>query len=72
MKIILTRWHVHVCPGSYIMSGGQEAVLVLWQYASNSKQFLPRMGAPISHVSRSHDDTVIAVSHEDNGKLVEN
>ncbi|XP_031551776.1 WD repeat-containing protein 75-like [Actinia tenebrosa] len=67
------HWHAHPLAsvafthdGSYMISGGQEAVLVLWQYSSNSRQFLPRMGSPIKHVACSHDDSVIAVSHEDN------
>lgn len=56
--------------GSYILSGGEESVLVLWQFKTHHKQFLPRLGAPIKHICSSSDDTLIAVSHMDNGKRV--
>lgn len=51
------------------MSGGKESVLVLWQYGTSTRQFLPRLGAPISHISHSNDDQIIAVSLADNGMI---
>ena len=72
---ITHSYHIHFgisdFTGSYILSGGEEAVLVLWQYKTHYKQFLPRLGAPIKHISSSPDDTLISVSHIDNGKVVQ-
>lgn len=51
-------------------SGGEESVLVFWQVDTEHKQFKPRLGAPISHICNSQDDTVIAVCHSDNGENV--
>lgn len=53
--------------GSYLLSGGEEAVLVLWQHHTHHKQFLPRLGGPIVHLTASPDDKLFAVSHKDNG-----
>ncbi|KAF8531806.1 quinon protein alcohol dehydrogenase-like superfamily [Trichophaea hybrida] len=51
------HWHrVAVCSvkwaldGSYIVSGGLETVLVIWQLATGHKQFLPHMGAGINNI----------------------
>jgi NET1-associated nuclear protein 1 (U3 small nucleolar RNA-associated protein 17) len=41
--------------GNYLLSGGVEAVLVLWSLVSGgtaAKQFLPRLGAPICQLGR--------------------
>jgi WD40 repeat protein len=35
--------------GAYLLSGGQEAVLVIWQVETGHKQFLPRLGGCIEH-----------------------
>lgn len=37
--------------GAQILSGGEESVLVLWQLSNGSKDFLPRIGAPISSIT---------------------
>jgi NET1-associated nuclear protein 1 (U3 small nucleolar RNA-associated protein 17) len=52
--------------GQYLLSGGEEAVLVLWQIESNLRQYLPRLGDAIHFVSVSGDDRWIAVSTRDN------
>jgi hypothetical protein len=44
-------------------------VLVKWQYNSNIKDFLPRLGAPINHVTCSRDNLFYATCHTDNGRL---
>ncbi|XP_041366486.1 WD repeat-containing protein 75-like [Gigantopelta aegis] len=68
------HWHslavMDICftaQGSYFLSGGYECVLVKWQYNSQFKDFLPRQGSPINHVTCSHDNTLYATSHDDNG-----
>ncbi|XP_032239780.2 WD repeat-containing protein 75 isoform X2 [Nematostella vectensis] len=67
------HWHAHQLAslkfthdGSYLLSGGEESVLVLWQYQAHTRQFLPRLGAPITNVACSADDMSIVVSHTDN------
>lgn len=52
------HWHAHAVSslafttnGAYILSGGEEAVLVIWQIHSGKKEFVPRLGAPIAHIA---------------------
>jgi NET1-associated nuclear protein 1 (U3 small nucleolar RNA-associated protein 17) len=52
------HWHAHPVNGltftpngAYLASGGEEAVLVLWQLGTGHKEFVPRVGAPIEHVT---------------------
>ena len=52
------HWHAHAVSsitfsrnGAYLLSGGEEAVLVIWQLHTGRKDFIPRVGAPISTVS---------------------
>lgn len=52
------HWHAHAVSsitfsrnGAYLLSGGEEAVLVIWQLHTGKKEFVPRVGAPISTVS---------------------
>ncbi|XP_033117406.1 WD repeat-containing protein 75-like [Anneissia japonica] len=48
--------------GSYLFSVGHECTLVQWQYNTNHKDFLPRLLAPISHVTSSPDNQIQALS----------
>lgn len=52
------HWHAHAVSsiafssnGSYLLSGGEEAVLVIWQLHSGKKEFVPRVGAPITSLA---------------------
>ena len=54
----MLHWHAHgvstlqfTTNGAYLLSGGEEAVLVVWQCQSKHKEFVPRLGGPISAVS---------------------
>ena len=54
------HWHAHAVSsiaftsnGAYLLSGGEEAVLVIWQLHSGKKEFVPRLGAAINTVSVS-------------------
>ncbi|KAI0686656.1 WD40 repeat-like protein [Cytidiella melzeri] len=54
------HWHAHpvasiafTANGAYLLSGGDEAVLVIWQLHTGRKEFVPRVGAPISTVTLS-------------------
>ncbi|KAG5647763.1 hypothetical protein DXG03_008486 [Asterophora parasitica] len=52
------HWHAHAVSslaftsnGAYLLSGGEESVLVIWQLHTGKKEFVPRVGAPINTVS---------------------
>ncbi|KAI0308137.1 WD40 repeat-like protein [Multifurca ochricompacta] len=54
------HWHAHAVSaltftpnGAYLLSGGEESVLVVWQIHSGKKEFVPRVGAPIYSVAIS-------------------
>ena len=54
------HWHAHAVSslaftpnGAYLLSGGEEAVLVIWQLHTNKKEFIPRVGSPISTIAIS-------------------
>ncbi len=54
--------------GSYLLSGGLEATLVTWQLETLTKDFTPRLGSPIQHLSVSEDDALAVISLSNNGK----
>lgn len=52
------HWHAHAVSaisftpnGAYLLSGGEESVLVIWQLHTGKKEFVPRLGAPILSVT---------------------
>ena len=52
------HWHAHAVSsisfthnGAYLLSGGEESVLVVWQLHTGKKEFVPRLGSQISTVS---------------------
>eukprot|EP00055_Hartaetosiga_balthica_P006514 m.20519 g.20519 ORF g.20519 m.20519 type:complete len:940 (-) comp5257_c0_seq1:98-2917(-) len=71
------HWHAHgvssiayTNDGEYLLSGGEEGVLVLWQLATKSKRFLPRLGAPLSHLVVTNSNTYYIASLANNSILV--
>lgn len=55
------HWHAHAVSsitfssnGAYLLSGGEESVLVIWQLHTGRKEFVPRVGAPITTISLSN------------------
>ncbi|XP_035532459.1 WD repeat-containing protein 75 [Morone saxatilis] len=53
--------------GTNLLSGGLESVLVQWRYNQESqKDFLPRLGAAITHIAVSPDGALFCTSHSDN------
>ncbi|KAF8913139.1 quinon protein alcohol dehydrogenase-like superfamily [Gymnopilus junonius] len=57
------HWHAHAVSsvkftsnGAYLLSGGEESVLVIWQLYTGKKEFVPRLGAPISTISISRSN----------------
>ncbi|KAF9923543.1 WD repeat-containing protein 75 [Linnemannia zychae] len=67
------HWHSHrvaamafTSDGTYLLSGGEESVLVIWQIGTGHRQFLPRLGSEIKHITISPDDAFYAIGHLDN------
>ncbi|KAF7245052.1 WD repeat-containing protein 75 [Varanus komodoensis] len=57
--------------GTTLLSGGIESVLVQWRDGSDAKkEFLPRLGATIQHISVSPDGALLCTSHSDNSSDV--
>ncbi|KAK0178506.1 hypothetical protein PV327_007392 [Microctonus hyperodae] len=77
---IIGNYHWHTLPvtdlafsksGNYIYTGGSECVLVKWIVGNpHQKSFLPRLPAPIKHLTIAPDNLYIAVSTLDNGIIV--
>ncbi|KAF0379969.1 WD40 repeat-like protein [Gigaspora margarita] len=67
------HWHPHkvnslafTSDGTYLLSGGKESVLVIWQIETGHTQFLPRLGSEIRSVTISPDQTLYAINLLDN------
>ncbi|KAJ1726561.1 NET1-associated nuclear protein 1, partial [Coemansia biformis] len=67
------HWHAHRVNavaftegGSTMLSGGEEGVLVLWQLATESRDYLPRLGSDIIGIAVSPDQMYYAVTLRDN------
>lgn len=57
--------------GGHMYTGGGECVLVKWVLANpHHKSFLPRLPAPIKHLTIAPDNLYVAVSTLDNGTWI--
>ncbi|KAI4718709.1 WD40 repeat-like protein [Aureobasidium sp. EXF-10727] len=56
--------------GNYLVSGGRETVLVLWQLATGKKQFLPHLTAEIERLTVSPNGTSYAIQLADNSIMI--
>ncbi|KAJ5175507.1 uncharacterized protein N7482_001384 [Penicillium canariense] len=56
--------------GNYLISGGQESVLVLWQLDTGRKQFLPHLSSPICNIVVSPNGNSYVVKLADNSVMV--
>ncbi|EEQ35520.1 NET1-associated nuclear protein 1 [Microsporum canis] len=56
--------------GNYLISGGLETVLVLWQLDTGRKQFLPHLSSPICNIVVSPKGSSYAVKLHDNSAMV--
>ncbi|XP_033024487.1 WD repeat-containing protein 75 [Lacerta agilis] len=57
--------------GTSLLSGGIESVLVQWRDGSDAKkEFLPRLGSTIQHISVSPDGAFLCTSHADNKIII--
>ncbi|KAG0175655.1 WD repeat-containing protein 75 [Apophysomyces sp. BC1015] len=73
------HWHHHpvrtlkfLADGAYLLSGGEEAVLVIWQLETLHKQYLPRMGGPLTSINVSPDHKYYCLGLADNSIRVVN
>jgi NET1-associated nuclear protein 1 (U3 small nucleolar RNA-associated protein 17) len=66
------HWHAHkvksiaFASGSYMLSGGEEGVLVLWQLKTRHQDYLPRLGSDIVQISVSPNQQYYALVFKDN------
>ena len=56
--------------GNYVISGGRETVLVIWQLDTGSKDTLPHLGAPVSSVTISPQGSSYAIRLADNSAMI--
>jgi len=59
-----------VATGNYVISGGSETVLVIWQLDTGKKQFLPHMSATIQSLVISPSGSSYGVRLADNSTMV--
>ncbi|XP_011308970.1 WD repeat-containing protein 75 [Fopius arisanus] len=79
---VMGSYHWHTLPvteiafsksGGHMYTGGSECVLVKWTLANpHHKSFLPRLPAPIKHLTIAPENIYVAVSTLDNGIVVVN
>ncbi|RHY92173.1 hypothetical protein DYB37_000330 [Aphanomyces astaci] len=70
------HWHAHRVgcvaysrDGSYVASGGEEFVLVLWHLESGRRQYMPRLSAALSGIATKADGSGYLVACQDNSIL---
>ncbi|KAF3163106.1 hypothetical protein TWF225_002320 [Orbilia oligospora] len=77
-KIVKSKLHWHRTgvgcikyskDGTYLISGGRETVLVLWQLSTSSRQTLPNLGADIKTIVLSPTGSTYALILADNSIL---
>ncbi|KAK6496682.1 hypothetical protein TWF481_001670 [Arthrobotrys musiformis] len=77
-KIVKSKLHWHRTgvgcikyskDGTYLISGGRETVLVLWQLSTSSRQTLPNLGASIKTIILSPTGSTYALILADNSIL---
>ncbi|KAF8458097.1 hypothetical protein BGX38DRAFT_1139073 [Terfezia claveryi] len=71
------HWHRNVVgsvqfskDGNYLISGGNETVLVLWQIDTGHKEFLPHLTSAIEHIVVSPSGTSYGIRLSDNSVMV--
>ncbi|KAL4945988.1 hypothetical protein BDV06DRAFT_183828 [Aspergillus oleicola] len=65
--VTAVRWSTD---GNYVVSGGHESVMVLWQLDTGRKQFLPHLSSPICNIVVSGTGNSYAVKLADNRAVV--
>ncbi|TPX45559.1 hypothetical protein SeMB42_g03970 [Synchytrium endobioticum] len=69
----ILHWHAHAVhtiafskDGVTMLSGGEEAVLVIWQLPTRNATFLPRLGSELLQISISPDNLSYAITQGGN------
>lgn len=68
------HWHAHAVgavvfsiDGTYLLSGGQEAVLVIWDVISGRRAYLPRLGGALTAIAACPSDPArFSIGQSDN------
>ncbi|KAF0700325.1 Aste57867_9138 [Aphanomyces stellatus] len=70
------HWHAHRVgcvaysrDGSFVASGGEEFVLVLWHLESGRRQYMPRLSAALTGIATKADGSGYLVACQDNSIL---
>ena len=58
------------CTGNYVISGGQETTLVLWQLETAQRQHLPHLGAAIESIVVSPSGSSYGIRLADNSAMI--
>ena len=58
------------CTGNYVISGGQETTLVLWQLETEQRQYLPHLGAAVESIVVSPSGSSYAIRLADNSAMI--
>ncbi|PYH42167.1 WD repeat protein [Aspergillus saccharolyticus JOP 1030-1] len=66
-SVNVVRWSKD---GNYVISGGNESVMVIWQLDTGRKQFLPHLSSPIYNIALSTMGDYYAVILADNSIIV--
>ncbi len=66
-EVLTVKWSID---GNYIISGGRETVMVIWQLDTGQKQFLPHLSAAIRHLTVSDTGSSYALHLADNSVMV--
>ena len=71
VSIVYDEWGLHANSlGNYIISGGLENTLVLWQLETGQKQFLPHLGSPVESIVVSPTGSSYSVRLADNSTMI--
>ncbi|KAF2144969.1 uncharacterized protein K452DRAFT_305919 [Aplosporella prunicola CBS 121167] len=65
--VATTKWSLD---GNYVLSGGLESVLVIWQMETGKRQYLPHLSAAIDNLKISPSGSLYAVQLADNSVIV--
>jgi NET1-associated nuclear protein 1 (U3 small nucleolar RNA-associated protein 17) len=66
-EVLTVKWSLD---GNYIISGGHETVMVIWQLDTGQQQFLPHLSATIQTLAVSNAGSAYAVQLADNSVMV--
>lgn len=67
---LLQALNLLTCTGNYVISGGQETTLVLWQLETAQRQHLPHLGATIESIVVSPFGSSYGIRLADNSTMI--